>query len=254
MISKIIALCYLQTTAMFRKNGTGWITEQFPPVKNQGMCGSCWAFSAIGAIEGARYVDTGNLTPLSEQELVDCDKMDFGCGGGLMDNAFLFDESSPGICSEEDYPYVARKHRIFSCHVNKNDGEHHLFPRHPCDPIEHSRVKTFVDIEPTLDALVKAISKQPVSVAIQADLPSFQFYKQGVYADAACGNRLDHGVVAVGYGVEEEVPYFLVRNSWGGNWGDEGYIKMARVDTATNGTCGILQAASIPIMQDDDEN
>jgi len=230
-----------------------------PPVKDQKMCGSCWAFSAIGAIEGARYVDTGNLTALSEQELVDCDKVDLGCGGGLMDNAFLFDENTThGICAELDYPYVAHKHWFRGC---RSKDRH--FREKICTSVKHSRVESFVDIENTVPALKAAIVKQTVSVAIQANLRSFQFYKKGIYDDEKCGNDLDHGVVAVGYGTEDDVPYFLVRNSWGPKWGDEGYIKMAQVSkTNPNGTCGILSAASRPILRenggddddDDDDN
>mmetsp|Transcript_22243 Transcript_22243/g.33626 ORF Transcript_22243/g.33626 Transcript_22243/m.33626 type:complete len:352 (-) Transcript_22243:68-1123(-) len=219
-----------------------WIDEgAVPPVKNQGMCGSCWAFSAIGAIEGAHFLDTGNLTALSEQELVDCDPLDMGCGGGLMDNAFLFDENSTGICSEEDYPYAGRKHWFKGCASKKG----------LCTPVNHTRVKTFVDVENTVESLVAAIAKQTVSIAIEADKRSFQFYQSGVYDDEDCGNHLDHGVLAVGYGTEDDAAYFLVRNSWGDNWGDGGYIKLSQQSETINGTCGILSAASRPILRDD---
>lgn len=219
-----------------------WIEEgAVPPVKNQGMCGSCWAFSAIGAIEGAHFLDTGNLTALSEQELVDCDPLDLGCGGGLMDNAFLFDENSTGICSEEDYPYAGHKHWFRGCASKKG----------LCTPVNHTRVKTFIDIENTVEGLVAALAKQTVSVAIEADKRSFQFYKSGVYGDEECGNKLDHGVLAVGYGTEDGEDFFLVRNSWGESWGDAGYIKLAQQSVTVNGTCGILSAASRPILRDD---
>merc|ERR1711951_103505 len=101
-----------------------------------------------------------------------------------------------------------------------------------------------------------AIAKQTVSVAIQANLRSFQFYKKGIYDDEKCGNELDHGVVAVGYGTENDIPYFLVRNSWGTTWGDDGYIKMAQVPTNNNvnGTCGILGSSSRPILRDNGGN
>lgn len=138
-----------------------------PPVSNQGMCGSCWAFSAVGAIEGAHFVDTGKVVSLSEQQFVDCDPMDNGCGGGLMDNAFLYDENSTGVCSSEDYPYVAHRRWVLGCKAEKG----------LCEPVPRTRVKKFIDIKNNPKALKRALTKQPVSVAIQANLQSFQFYK-----------------------------------------------------------------------------
>jgi C1A family cysteine protease len=159
-----------------------------------------------------------------------------------MDNAFLFDENSTGICSEEDYPYAGHRHWINGCSSKKG----------LCDGVDHTRVQSFVDVDNTEEALMEALLMQPVSVAIEADKKSFQFYKSGVYDDPECGNNLDHGVAAVGYGTDEDgKDYFMVRNSWGATWGNEGYIMMGRQSENLNGTCGILSFASRPILRDD---
>jgi Papain family cysteine protease len=154
-------------------DSVNWVERgAVPPIKNQGMCGSCWAFSAIGAIEGAHFVDTGLLVALSEQQLVDCDPLDLGCSGGLMDNAFLFDENSTGICSEEDYPYVQHKRYFRGCAAAKG----------LCTPQNHTRVDTFIDVPNTVQDLVAALAEQPVSIAIEADTQSFQFYRKVRYS------------------------------------------------------------------------
>ena len=158
-----------------------------------------------------------------------------------MDNAFLFDENMTGICSEEDYPYAGHRHWFRGCDAKKG----------LCDGVPHTRVKGFIDVENTVEALMEALVYQPVSVAIEADQRTFQLYKEGVYDDPECGNKLDHGVAAVGYGTEDGVDYFLVRNSWGETWGDSGYIKMARQSETINGTCGILGVTSRPELRDD---
>jgi cathepsin L len=216
-----------------------WVTYgAVTPIKNQGACGSCWAFSTTGALEGAKFVKTGELVALSEQNLLDCDHQDMGCSGGLMDNAFKFDEKSGGLCSEVDYPYVAQQN---TCRTN-------------CTDVPGSIVKTFIDV-PTgnENALLSAIAMQPISIAIQADQFVFQFYKGGVITDDKCGagGAIDHGVLAVGYGtdLDTQAPYFLVKNSWGPTWGDEGFVKLGRHSANKFGMCAILKMASFPVVE-----
>jgi len=210
-------------------------------MKNQGYCGACWAFSTTGAIEGAKFIKTGELVSLSEQNLLDCDHTDLACNGGIMDDAFKFDEKSGGLCSEEDYPYKAKKNKI--CNLTN------------CTDVPGTIVKTFVDVPPASEkALLSAIALQPISVAIEGSTFSFQFYKGGVLTDTKCGKNgeLDHGVLAVGYGtdLETQEPYFLVKNSWGTSWGLGGYVKIGRDSSVSKyGICSIMKMASFPEVE-----
>ena len=192
-------------------------------VKNQGQCGSCWAFSTTGAVEGSMFLAYGNLQSYSEQQLVDCSRQNNGCNGGLMDYAFQYIETSP-LEQESDYPYTARDG---TCKYVSSKGV--------------GKVKAFKDVsqDKSGSQLKAAIAKGPVSVAIEADQFVFQGYTGGVIT-SGCGSSLDHGVLAVGYGVEGSQEYILVKNSWGASWGDQGYVKIAP------NQCGITLAASYP--------
>jgi len=201
-------------------------------VKDQGQCGSCWSFSTTGALEGAYHKKYGTLESFSEQNLVDCDTIrnggkDMGCNGGLMDNAFSWTIKNGGLASEASYPYVSG--------TTKTSGT--------CSPkplIANSKPLKYVDVAVNSDsALMSALAVQPVSVAIEADQAAFQLYKSGVFT-ATCGTNLDHGVLAVGYGSDNGVDFYKVKNSWGTTWGEGGYIRFARGISQKEGQCGIL--------------
>lgn len=203
-------------------------------VKNQGNCGSCWAFSSSEAIEGVVYLNTKNLYNLSEQELVDCSYSygNNGCGGGSMDSAFEYVIDN-GLCDNNSYPYISNNIN----NACNNDT---------CNKVAY--IKNFSDVNRNSEYdLKKALNKNPISVAIQANKRSFQLYKKGIYDDIDCGYQLDHGVLLVGYGKEMELDYWIVKNSWGEDWGENGYIRLKRNIMDDRGICGIAMMPSYPI-------
>jgi len=210
-------------------------------VKNQGQCGSCWSFSATGNVEGQWFLAGNQLVGLSEQNLVDCDhecttyenqqSCDAGCDGGLQPNAYNYIIKTGGIDTEASYPYEAVDD---TCRFNsKNIG---------------AKISnwTFVSSNET-EMAAYLVANGPLAIA--ADAIEWQFYFGGVFY-APCGTQLDHGILIVGYGVETDIfdqtmPYWIVKNSWGADWGDSGYLYIERGD----GLCGLNQYVTSAIVK-----
>jgi len=201
------------------------------PVKNQADCGSCWSFSATGNMEGQWALAGHTLVGLSEQNLVDCDHhcmmyqnvsaCDDGCNGGLMPNAFMYTIANGGIDTEASYPYLGEDG---TCNFNpKNIG---------------AKMTSWTMLSSNETQMAAYLYKNgPISIAVEAD--SWQYYIEGVFEDPWCGTELDHGVLIVGYGTETDmfgftIDYWIVKNSWGTTFGEQGYIFLER----NVGECG----------------
>merc|ERR1711970_1359671 len=214
-----------------------WTTKgAVTPVKNQGQCGSCWAFSTTGSLEGAYQIANGKLLSFSEQELVDCAGSfgNQGCNGGLMDNGFKYVQSK-GDALESTYSYTGK---TGTCSTSKTSKT----------ALAAKAVTSFNDVTKDSEPqMMAAVAQGPVSIAIEADQSGFQFYKSGVFS-GTCGTKLDHGVLAVGYGTMNGKKYWKVKNSWGATWGQKGYIMLARDISHKGGQCGIAMQPSYPTM------
>ena len=213
---------------VFFKTSTTLMHGICTKIKNQGPCGSCWAFSSTGSLEGQHFRKTGKLVSLSEQNLIDCSDSygNMGCNGGQMDQAFKYVRDNHGIDTEASYRY---KGMAFICLFNQG--------------IVGATDKGFVDLpKGDEDALAKAVaSVGPISVAIDASHHSFMHYSHGIYEEPACNvKNVDHAVLVVGYTPD----YWIIKNSWGTKWGEEGYMKMKRGDNQ----CAIADFASYPLV------
>ena len=202
-------------------------------VRDQGQCGSCWAFATTANAESVWAISTGELPDLSEQYLVDCATgfgyFNMGCNGGQPDSALKY-MINKGQCSEYTYPYTAKQG---NCDV--------------CSQPSDVTFSSCYDVKSNDQLSLKnAVLKNPVVVAIEADTKYFQSYSSGILTESIkCGTNLDHAVEIVGYGSENGIKYWKVRNSWSSSWGEDGYVRIERSDSTNDpGVCGIAMEPS----------
>lgn len=201
-------------------------------VKNQGRCGSCWAFSALGALEGQHKKKKGVMTDLSEQNLVDCTRRygNLGCRGGWMNTAFKYIKDNKGVDGEYCYPYRAA------------DGFCQF--RRSCTKAKNYAYKNVGKSEYSLRSAVSRVG--PIAIAADVSGRGFGSYRGGVYNNPSCSTRYpNHAMLVVGYGRLGGRDYWKVKNSWGATWGKNGYVYMSR---NRNNQCGIANFASYPVV------
>lgn len=189
------------------------------------ILGSCWAFSVVAAIESFAQISTGSMPSLSEQQLVDCDTASSGCEGGYLNKAYEYVINTGGLTTSDDYPYIGS---TAQCRGESN----------PAVTINgYTTIPSFDENE-----LSNAVERQPVSVVIDSSGDEFRFYNGGVYECSGCDDETDHGVAVIGY----EQDYWIIKNSWGDDWGEGGYMKMLRNTCDGRGTCGITEQGYFP--------
>ena len=221
----------LQTSTEGLPSSVDWVNDGVVThVKNQGQCGSCWSFAGTGALEGQYALKYKNLLSFSEQQQVDCNTYCYGCNGGWAAQAFHYWEKTASNL-ESAYPYQAHQ---YSCRTQGKQG--------------YAKVSTYYKTKSKSEsALQTAVANVgPIAIAIDASHESFQRYSGGIYYESACSQTsLDHAVLAVGYGSNSQGEYWLVKNSWGTSWGDNGYIYMSR---NRNNNCGVSTDCTYPVV------
>jgi len=206
-------------------------------VKDQGECGSCWAFATTGAIECNVAIKTGTLRSLSEQQLIDCSSAygTEGCNGAYVDDAFQYVYAKGGLCTETAYDYTGYEGTCQSTTCGTKYGS----------------IYSYYDVSiDSKSSLIAALASGCVTVGIEADSEAYQFYSSGVMS-GTCGTNIDHAVLAVGYGIDGSTEYWKVKNSWGTSWGEDGYIRLCKgcSNNGSHGQCGILMEPSYPIVK-----
>jgi C1A family cysteine protease len=195
-------------------------------VKNQGQCGSCWAFSAIGSLESAYCLKYGSLTLLSEQQVTNCDPQSSGCDGGWPSWALSYIKSNGGVCTSASSPYTLGSSGVTgSCSTS-------------CTK-KAIKITSVASVTATDAGFATAITKQPVAVAVAAGNPSWKQYTGGVVSSCST-SALDHAVLAVGFDSNS----FRFKNQWGTSWGAGGYIQLKRT-SGSSGTCGVINRNAV---------
>jgi C1A family cysteine protease len=208
-------------------DSVNWVEKGFvTPIKDQGSCGSCWSFSTTGSIESAYWIKNGKQVELSEQQLIDCSLSygNNGCSGGLVEYAYHY-ATEHGLETEDEYPYHAKNENCATSDKFMSNGV---------------QLQSFVDVKRfDPNQLLQAAALGPVSIGVDASAMAIRMYHSGIIHHF-CGTEIDHAVLLVGYGKDGNTPYWLVKNSWGSDWGENGYFRVYR-DMFKNdeGICGV---------------
>ncbi|XP_010474538.2 PREDICTED: senescence-specific cysteine protease SAG12-like [Camelina sativa] len=211
-------------------------SEKTVPFRYETGTGGCWAFSAVTAVEGITKITKGQLVSLSEQQLLDCDRdYNQGCRGGIMSKAFEYIIKNQGITTEDNYPYQESQQTCSSATTQSSSFRAATISGYETVPMNNE------------EALLQAVSQQPVSVGIEGSGAAFRHYSGGIF-DGECGTDLHHAVTIVGYGMSEEgIKYWVVKNSWGETWGEDGFMRIKRDVDAPQGMCGLAMLAFYPL-------